>query len=53
MDSYDNDWVLMLDDDLFIVEEKEADRCSKNTILTQQAERSETVPSVQLQKPSI
>lgn len=22
MDSYDNDWVLMLDDDLFVIEEK-------------------------------
>ena len=26
MDSYDNDWVLMLDDDLFPVEKENVDR---------------------------
>ena len=40
MESYDNEWVLMLDDDLFVVEgERE---CIKNTIQIQQEEKSET-----------
>lgn len=43
MDSYDNDWVLMLDDDLFIISEDE--KCGENSIQIHCQDESETVPS--------
>jgi hypothetical protein len=43
MNSYDNDWLLMLDDDLFFIEKDEGEKCIENTIQIQQGDVLATV----------
>jgi len=42
MDSYDNDWLLMLDDDLFFFEKEDDEKCIENTTQTRCLAKSET-----------
>ena len=45
MDSYDNEWVLMLDDDLFIQNESETEKCGENSTIILCQDESVTAPS--------
>jgi len=45
MNSYDNDWLFMLDDDLFFIEKEDGKKCIENTIQTRQADVSVTAQS--------